>query len=100
MLNFLIDYWPILTAIFWIIVWLVGVEWRIRNMQTSRSRCETRCNQRIDDLKDEYNEDLKELKADLKESIKLTQSMNLSLTALTSYLQGKGIATKEHKIGE
>ena len=95
MLDTVIKYWPVVSGFFFVFAWAVGVEWRIRVMKDSRSRCETRCNQRMDDLKDEYNEDLKELKADLKESIKLTQSMNLSLTALTSYLQGKGLT--DHK---
>lgn len=99
MLDTLIAYWPIVSAFTLTFAWGVGVEWRLRIMRESKSKCEIRCNQRIDDLKDEYNEDLKELKDDLKESIKLIQGMNLSLTALTSYLQGKGL-TDNTNIGK
>jgi hypothetical protein len=100
MLDVLIKYWPIVSSFFLVFAWAVGVEWRIRSMKETRSKCEIRCTERIGNLKDEYNEDLKELKADLKESIKLTQSMNLSLTALTSYLQGKGLTEKHPRVGE
>lgn len=53
--------------------------------------CEARCSKRVDDLQAEYNGDLKEIKDDLRENMKLSQSMNLSLVSLTSYLQGKGV---------
>lgn len=95
MAEFITNYWALtstLAGIFvWIGAWLIKLSWRVSKIETNAPGCEARCKERVETLKTEYNNDLKEMKADLKENMRLAQNMNLSLTSLVSYLQGKGI---------
>jgi uncharacterized protein YdgA (DUF945 family) len=95
MADFIVKYWALFSScaliLIWITAWLIRLHWRVSKIELNAPGCEARCKERVETLKTEYNNDLKEMKADLKESMKLTQNMNISLTSLVSYLQGKGI---------
>lgn len=91
MLDIISKYWVQILFIFSGFAWLLRLSWKVSEIKKDRVMCETRCSKRVDDLQAEYNGDLKEIKDDLRENMKLSQSMNLSLVSLTSYLQGKGV---------
>ena len=95
MAEFITNYWAVVSTLaglfIWTTAWLIKLSGRVSKMEINFPGCEARCKERVETLKTEYNNDLKEMKADLKENMRLTQNMNLSLTSLVSYLQGKGI---------
>lgn len=95
MAEFIVKYWVLVSSfaltLAWVTGWLIKLSWRVSKIETNAPGCEARCKERVETLKTEYNNDLKEMKADLKENMRLAQNMNLSLTSLVSYLQGKGI---------
>lgn len=91
MLEVILRYWPLILALFLGYGFILRLYWKMNVISKDRTMCEARCSKRVDDLQAEYNGDLKEIKDDLRENMKLSQSMNLSLVSLTSYLQGKGV---------
>ena len=91
MVELLLKYWVLIAGFLGAYAGILRLYWKVASMQKDRSMCENRCSKRFDKLQSEYNDDLKEMRSDLKEINKVTQSMNLSITALTSFLQGKGV---------
>lgn len=91
MLDFLLKYWVLITAIAASIAYTTSLTWKVRTLEKDRAMCEARCLKRLDDLYAEYSNDLKEMKDDLKETMRAVQNMNLSLASLISFLQGKGV---------
>lgn len=91
MFNFIIDYWFQITAFLFAYGAILKLWWSISDIKKERLKCEKTCQERISGLQIEYNNDTKEMREDLKEINKIINSMNLSLTALNSFLQGKGV---------
>lgn len=91
MLDEILKYWPLILALFVAYAALLKVCWNVRSMRRERVMCENRCSVRVKDVEDRVDDDLKEIKENLKETMKLSQNINLSLTSLTSFLQGKGV---------
>ena len=97
MLEILRENWVFVASILGSYGCFLKLQWDVNDMRKKRSECENRCSQKISDLKSEYNNDLDEIKADLKENVKLSQSINVSLVSLTSFLHGKGFIPPECK---
>jgi len=91
MLDLVLKYWVFILAFLGAYGAILRLCWKVNTINKDRFMCESRCSKRVDELQSEYNDDLKEMRADVKEIGKVTQSMNLSITALTSFLQGKGV---------
>jgi hypothetical protein len=86
MLTFLNENWMILSFIFISYGWLLRLGWRVDDVCKDQA-----------DLQNNYKTDICELKEDLKENVRLLQTMNLSLTGLSSYLHGKGFYVPKSK---
>lgn len=97
MIEIVRENWVFIASILGSYGCFLKLQWDVTEMKRKRSECENRCSQKISDLKLEYNNDLDEIKADLKENVKLSQSINVSIVSLTSFLHGKGFIPPERK---
>jgi len=91
MLDFMVQYWVLISAAAAGVAWMTNLSWKLRTLEKDRTMCEVRCLKRVEDLYAAYSDDVKEIKDDLKGTKQAVQDMNLSLTSLIAFLRGKGV---------
>ena len=91
MLDFMVQYWVLISAAAAGVAWMTNLSWKLRTLEKDRTMCEVRCLKRVEDLYAAYGDDVKEIKDDLKGTKQAVQDMNLSLTSLIAFLRGKGV---------